>query len=210
MHTRWTHIGQGDTGRQEEAGSGEIFEKLRNFFRRAGEAFHGGTADKMAEMSGEFAPWEAGEEEMAMYGGEETKGEEGGFIENQFDTVPLGLPQDIPGDTILLSSEREQYVLEPMQSGRERIIPAGYPFELGKEKRGRGYVFTDSVISRQHARLVRENGGYYISDLGSLNGTTVNGERLTPNVRRELAAGDVIGFAEIYYIFTCLRQQDDV
>ncbi|MDE7297742.1 MAG: FHA domain-containing protein [Lachnospiraceae bacterium] len=201
---------QSDTEGQEEPGLGQIFEKLRKLFRRADEAFHGGTADKMAEMSGEFAPWETDEEETAVYGGEETKKGEGGFIQGQFDTVPLGLPQDIPGDTMLLSSVGEQYMLEPMESGRERIIPTGYPFELGKEKRGRGYAFTDSVISRQHARLVRGNGGYYISDLGSLNGTTVNGERLTPNIRRELVAGDVIGFAEIYYIFTCLKQQDDV
>ena len=47
-------------------------------------------------------------------------------------------------------------------------------------------------------------------DLNSLNGTTVNGERLTPKVHKELKPGDMLGLAEIYYIFTCLEQQDDV
>ena len=40
-------------------------------------------------------------------------------------------------------------------------------------------VFLDDVtVSRDHALLVRRNGEFYLDDLGSLNGTYVNRERV--------------------------------
>ncbi|MEW6566612.1 MAG: FHA domain-containing protein [Chloroflexota bacterium] len=55
-------------------------------------------------------------------------------------------------------------------------------------------VLSDSEISRQHARLSRTPGGYLLEDLGSTNGTFVNGERLV--APRVLNHGDVIGLGE--------------
>ena len=40
-------------------------------------------------------------------------------------------------------------------------------------------VLPSHSVSRQHARIVREAGNYFIEDLGSLNGTYVNGARVT-------------------------------
>jgi predicted component of type VI protein secretion system len=40
-------------------------------------------------------------------------------------------------------------------------------------------VINDAEISRRHARLVRQDEGYVVEDLGSTNGTFVNGQRLT-------------------------------
>lgn len=40
-------------------------------------------------------------------------------------------------------------------------------------------VINDAEISRRHARLVRQDEGYVLEDLGSTNGTFVNGQRLT-------------------------------
>ncbi|PIK91186.1 diguanylate cyclase [Synechococcus sp. 65AY6Li] len=40
----------------------------------------------------------------------------------------------------------------------------------------------DHAVSRQHCRLEREGGTYILTDLGSLNGTYVNGERVTCRV----------------------------
>ena len=48
----------------------------------------------------------------------------------------------------------------------------------------------DRSISREHARLVVNDGEVRISDLGSRNGTTVNGQRL--EAARQLIPGDVI------------------
>ena len=49
-------------------------------------------------------------------------------------------------------------------------------------------------VSRYHARIERVNGGYVIRDLGSKNGTYVNGERVSGEPHR-LADGDEIQVA---------------
>lgn len=46
-------------------------------------------------------------------------------------------------------------------------------------------VVSDQEVSRKHARLVMQAGGYVLEDLGSTNGTYVNGQRLMgPHVLR--------------------------
>lgn len=55
-------------------------------------------------------------------------------------------------------------------------------------------VLGDSEVSRQHARLTRTPGGHVLEDLGSTNGTFVNGERLM--APRVLNHGDTVGFGE--------------
>ena len=49
----------------------------------------------------------------------------------------------------------------------------------------------EGLVSRRHARLDVEVDAVYIEDLGSVNGTYVNGELLTG--RRRLGPGDVVG-----------------
>ena len=48
----------------------------------------------------------------------------------------------------------------------------------------------DSYISQLHARLFRREGQLYVEDLGSTNGTLVNGRRITG--QHPLADGDTI------------------
>jgi len=55
-------------------------------------------------------------------------------------------------------------------------------------------VINDPECSRHHCRLTRGGGGYTLEDLGSTNGTFVNGQRLTG--ARPLAGGDVVGLGE--------------
>jgi hypothetical protein len=76
----------------------------------------------------------------------------------------------------------------------------GTVFELTKEVTMLGRDVTNDVplgdaeISRQHARLTRTPGGMVLEDLGSTNGTFVNGDRLTSP--RVLRSGDLIGLGE--------------
>lgn len=56
----------------------------------------------------------------------------------------------------------------------------------------RTIVIKDSHISREHALIEYRNYGYWLSDRGSVNGTFVNGKRLTGE--RLLKHGDCIRF----------------
>lgn len=54
-------------------------------------------------------------------------------------------------------------------------------------------VLTDRFLSRQHARIYRENEVYMIEDLGSRNGTQVNGTTIEGPTR--LKVNDVVGLS---------------
>jgi serine/threonine protein kinase len=51
---------------------------------------------------------------------------------------------------------------------------------------------TGKLASRRHAMVQLRDGSFYLSDLGSTNGTYLNGEKIKPQETRILKAGDVI------------------
>ncbi|MBI2757403.1 MAG: FHA domain-containing protein [Chloroflexi bacterium] len=57
-----------------------------------------------------------------------------------------------------------------------------------------GVAINDAEVSRKHARLTFQGGKYVLEDLGSTNGTFVNGQRLASPV--VLKSGDVVSFGE--------------
>lgn len=73
-------------------------------------------------------------------------------------------------------------------------------FELTKEVTTLGrdvtndIVINDREVSRHHMRITRSPGGFTIEDLGSTNGTFVNGKRLSGV--SPMANGDIIGLGE--------------
>lgn len=52
------------------------------------------------------------------------------------------------------------------------------------------------VISRRHAQIEQQGDRFYVTDLGSTNGTYLNGQRLTPREKRPLWDGDVLEFGK--------------
>ncbi|MDA7916543.1 FHA domain-containing protein [Verrucomicrobia bacterium] len=75
-----------------------------------------------------------------------------------------------------------------IENGKELPIP-----ESGELVAGRGretdIVVGDQRASRRHARFISENGVAYVEDLGSKNGTFVNGERVE---KQSLFPGDLV------------------
>jgi hypothetical protein len=61
---------------------------------------------------------------------------------------------------------------------------------LGREQGSVDLVIPDPGVSRRHARVVPDGGALVLEDLGSSNGTYVNGERISGPV--ELGAGDEV------------------
>jgi hypothetical protein len=80
------------------------------------------------------------------------------------------------------------------------VLPAEPSRILIGRAPGCHFVLTDLTVSRFHAELYRtESGeGWLISDLGSMNGTRVNGWRLTGPA--PLRPGDQVGFGNLSFI----------
>jgi hypothetical protein len=74
-------------------------------------------------------------------------------------------------------------VREPNRAGRA-VIAGGGPLTIGRGE-SNGLVLADPRASRHHARLAARDGHLVLTDLGSTNGTRVNGRAV-----RELAVGE--------------------
>lgn len=83
--------------------------------------------------------------------------------------------------------------------GSSRELPLGVPLEVGRDP-AVGLVLDDPLVSRLHARLTPETGKVTIEDLGSRNGTFVNGAPIeAPTVA---GPGDRIGVGETTIVVT--------
>ncbi len=80
------------------------------------------------------------------------------------------------------------------------------PFTMGRQGDNE-LVMLDSRISRRHARIVQDEQGFLIEDLGSRHGTFLNGERVTNS---RLRNGDQIGLGvgDAYTIAFVLKEPE--
>jgi len=82
-----------------------------------------------------------------------------------------------------------------------------YQVEYKNTLIGRGkdtqLLLPDISVSRHHARIVNENDAFTIQDLGSQNGTTVNGQRIQSQV---LKNGDEIQLGKFMLLFECREE----
>jgi hypothetical protein len=53
---------------------------------------------------------------------------------------------------------------------------------------------TGKVISRRHAAIEKKGKVFFVTDLGSTNGTKVNGKKLAPREKQALKNGDILEF----------------
>lgn len=74
-------------------------------------------------------------------------------------------------------------------------------YTIGKKRGEADLVLEDFSVSRLHARIVKEEDGYYLEDMNSTNGTLKNGLRLQPYEKRKLEEGDEITFGNKTLIY---------
>lgn len=108
-------------------------------------------------------------------------------------------------DTVLLTSSKNtpnaRYLMS-LDKEIENIPVIYFPFIIGKQEGLVDYVLNKDVVSRLHVRFDFENEIYYITDLNSTNGTTVQGRLLETNETISLQPGDHVYIANVGYVFT--------
>jgi pSer/pThr/pTyr-binding forkhead associated (FHA) protein len=90
-------------------------------------------------------------------------------------------------------------VVEPVRAAWEMPV-AKSPMLLGRASEAEGYhpdfdmTFYDEgdYVSRRHARITKGRAGYFVTDMGSSNGTTLNAHRLDSRRGYLLRNGDRI------------------
>ncbi|MFS8911191.1 diguanylate cyclase [Synechococcus sp. H60.3] len=103
------------------------------------------------------------------------------------DTSPLSLEEPttlVPLESCGLEAEREPvgaFLTVLQGSDRGRTFRLGETVVVGRSPQA-DVQLSDYTISRQHCQLGKEGESYLLTDLGSLNGTYVNGERVTCRV----------------------------
>ncbi len=83
----------------------------------------------------------------------------------------------------------------------ERFTVGSDGASIGRRS-GNDIVLSDAYVSGQHAIIAFRDGAFYLSDVGSTNGTLLNGVRLEPNVPIELSAGDEIRLGQLTLVFS--------
>ena len=74
---------------------------------------------------------------------------------------------------------------------RKTVDLATPELSIGRQS-DNGLVLESDRVSRHHARVLLVGRDYYIEDLGSVNGTALNGRRLAAHLREPLRHKDVV------------------
>jgi pSer/pThr/pTyr-binding forkhead associated (FHA) protein len=93
-----------------------------------------------------------------------------------------------------------------MDSGKILPLASRNEFTLGRLSEGQPimpdidltpYQAYASGVSRLHAVVKREDNRVAVMDLGSSNGTYVNGRRLNPHTEESLSHGDIVALGKL-------------
>lgn len=79
------------------------------------------------------------------------------------------------------------------QGGREHPIRSGVNI-VGREG---DVMLADPKISRRHAQILSGDDGFFVEDLGSTNGTELNGKKLSQGDKQPLGQGDKVSFGGV-------------
>ncbi len=84
----------------------------------------------------------------------------------------------------------------------KEVYPIDKDVTIGRSNQN-NIAIKDPYISKQHMRIVEDEGDFYLEDLNSANGTFINGDRVMDAVRLE--NGDSIRLGQIEFLFVNRR-----
>ena len=132
------------------------------------------------------------QEKMPEWGdGKYKMPEQTGETENYGETVVLSAGQT-EGPASLVS--REPGELATIYLDRDLMV-------IGKMENAADAVISLPTVSRIHAKIRKADDEYYLSDLNSRNGTSVNGRLMKTGEEYQLQDEDQVEFAQARYIF---------
>lgn len=113
--------------------------------------------------------------------------------ESRVARLVFGTVEAVSGFTVRL---RRAWQAERLPKLLLPVPGSGHPLRIGRDPAS-GLRLTHETVSRVHAELRHQGGMWVLRDLGSTNGTTVNGRRVIgAAVVRE---GDQVGFGQVSY-----------
>ena len=127
----------------------------------------------------------------------DTVGETGALI----DKLPK---EELFGETVVLSAGQQQGPASLVSREPGELATIYLDRELtvvGKLINAADAVIPVPTVSRVHARIRKKEDGYYLTDLNSRNGTSVNGRMLKGNEEYLLQDEDEVDFAQARYVF---------
>jgi pSer/pThr/pTyr-binding forkhead associated (FHA) protein len=83
------------------------------------------------------------------------------------------------------------------ETGSARVPARVNPMRIGRAVDNDVVLDSEPTVSRYHAELLRDEHGWALRDLGSQNGTHVNGVRLHDDAAHRIAPSDVIGVGAV-------------
>ncbi|HKO93083.1 MAG TPA: FHA domain-containing protein [Polyangiaceae bacterium] len=126
---------------------------------------------------------------MSMTSGREIRSTLRGTVDHALDVV-VNQASPRPGKAFLMVSTG---------SGAGTVFPVAQPSVIVGRSLEADVRINEQAISSEHALLEQEEGGFRLSDLGSTNGTYVNGQRLVHPV--SLMGGDTIRMGATTFTF---------
>lgn len=123
------------------------------------------------------------------------------------DEVPTLKTPDSPKRVVMSEGEDPSPVpTVTLCPGDTEIVPGRCvinktPYLLGRSKRNVDFTISSGSVSRKHCMIEYIDGDFYLSDLGSSNGTRVNGIKLMEDEKKKLVAEDKIKLGDVVFFF---------
>ena len=80
------------------------------------------------------------------------------------------------------------YILDGPEKGKAFELESDTIYYLGRSSRNHVQL-SDTYVSRRHLKIFRRGERYFIEDLNSKNGTSVDGELIDPGLELEVREG---------------------